>query len=312
MKILCCEFFPALQRTLEYKTFHPGEVNRTIKVSVAASGKATNTARVLAALGAEPLMLSFAGGGNGQTVRDLLETEQLPCRWVETKSETRICQTLLANGRNGCTELVEENPPLSAGEWRAFIKIFASLESHFDRIVFSGNLPPHAPQGIYAELLAHTDASKVLLDSSGAPLLATLKHRPALVKLNTEELRNTFESTEPLEELANELMAHGAGAVGVTQGKSQAFLFEPDTACTFTVPKIKVLNPIGSGDSVSAGTTYALSKGSSLPEAFAFGLACGTSNAMNIEPGVVKPEQLAQLAPELQRSRHPSHNTNPG
>ncbi len=85
MKILCCGFFPALQRTIEYASFRPCEVNRARKVSVAASGKVTNTARVLNILGANPLMLSFAGGGNGDTVRELLESEQLSCRWVETK-----------------------------------------------------------------------------------------------------------------------------------------------------------------------------------------------------------------------------------
>ncbi len=302
MKILCCGFFPALQRTIEYKCFRPHEVNRARRVSVAASGKATNTARVLAALGADPLMLSFAGGANGETVRDLLEHEQLPCRWVETKAETRICQTLLSDDHDGCTELVENTAPISASEWKAFVKAFAKIQDRFDRIVFSGNLPPHAPQDIYAELLAHTDGAKVMIDSHGAPLLATLEHRPGLVKINAEELRDTFKSTESLEELAGELMAHGAGAVGVTQGKSQAFLFEPGAAYTFTVPQIKAVNPIGSGDSVSAGTAFALAKGHSLTEAFVFGLACGTSNAMNLNPGFVKPEQIAELVPQIKIS----------
>lgn len=299
MKTLCCGFFPALQRTIEYASFRPYEVNRARKASVAASGKATNTARVLKILGDSPLMLSFAGGANGQIVRDLLETEQLPCRWVETKAETRICQTLLSDDHDGCTELVENTAPLSAAEWKAFVKTFAGLQSGFDRIVFSGNLPPHAPQDIYAELLSLTDGRKVLIDSYGPPLLAALEHRPAVVKINTEELRNTFKSTAPIDELADELMSLGAGAVGITQGKSQSFLFEPGSAYTFAVPQIKALNPIGSGDSVSAGTAFALAKGHSLVEAFVFGLACGTSNAMNIEPGCVKLEQIAELVPKI-------------
>lgn len=302
MKILCCGFFPALQRTIEYKGFRPYEVNRAAKVSVAASGKVTNTARVLKVLGADPLLLSFAGGANGDTVRDLLDAEQLPCRWIETKAETRICQTLLSDDYDGCTELVENTAPLSASEWKAFVKTFSALESKFDQIVFSGTLPPHAPQDIYAELLSLTDGKKVLIDSYGPPLLATLEHRPAVVKINAEELRNTFKSTESIAELADELMSLGAGSVGITQGKSQSMLFAPGIANTFKVPEIKALNPIGSGDSVSAGTAFALGKGHSLIEAFVFGLACGTSNAMNIEPGVVKPEQIAQLVPEIKVS----------
>jgi len=299
MKILCCGFFPALQRTIEYASFRPYEVNRARKVSVAASGKVTNTARVLNILGGSPLMLSFAGGGNGQIVRELLETEQVPCRWVETKAETRICQTLLSSDHDGCTELVENTAPLSAAEWKAFVKTFAGLQGDFDRIIFSGTLPPHAPQDIYAELLSLTDGKKVLIDSYGPPLLAALEHRPAVVKINAEELRNTFKSMAPVGELAEELMSLGAGAVGITQGKSQAFLFEPGKAYTFSIPQIKALNPIGSGDSVSAGTAYALAKGHSLVEAFVFGLACGTSNAMNIEPGVVNPDQLGDLVKQI-------------
>jgi tagatose 6-phosphate kinase len=147
-------------------------------------------------------------------------------------------------------------------------------------------------------------------------LLAALEHRPAVVKINAEELALTIKapagdsgptkktvgqvsSPGEIQELAEELMSLGAGAVGITQGKSQAFLFESGNACTFTVPAIKAVNPIGSGDSVSAGTAYALAKEHSLVEAFVFGLACGTSNAMNIEPGVVKPDQIAALVPKI-------------
>ncbi|MFA7256786.1 MAG: PfkB family carbohydrate kinase [Kiritimatiellales bacterium] len=316
MKILCCGFFPALQRTIEYAAFRPYEVNRARKVSVAASGKVTNTARVLKILGADPQLLSFAGGANGNTIRDLLETEQLPCRWIETKAETRICQTLLSDDHDGCTELVENTAPLSASEWKAFVKTFAEIQGDFDRIVFSGTLPPHAPQDIYAELLSLTDGKKVLIDSYGAPLLAALEHRPAVVKINAEELTLTIKapaggsgptentagrvpSPGEIQELAEELMSLGAGAVGITQGKSQAFLFTPGASYTFTVPVIKAVNPIGSGDSVSAGTAYALAKGHSLVEAFVFGLACGTSNAMNIEPGVVNPDQLGDLVKQI-------------
>lgn len=299
MKILCCGFFPALQRTIEYACFRPGEVNRARKVSVAASGKVTNTARVLGLLGADPLMLSFAGGGNGETVRHLLEQEQIACRWIETRAETRICQTLLSDDGDGCTELVENSQPLSAREWKALRNAFAELECGVDRIVLSGTLPPHAPQDIYAELLSLTDGGKVLIDSYGEPLLAALEHRPALVKINAEKLRLTFKSIAPIEELAQELMACGAGAVGITHGKEPARLFAPGIAAAFILPQIKAANPIGSGDSVSAGTTYALAKGHSLTEAFVFGLACGTSNAMNPEPGVVNPDQLGDLVKQI-------------
>ena len=299
MKILCCGFFPALQRTIEYKTFRMGEVNRAKTVSVAASGKATNTARVLSQLGADPTLLSFAGGGNGETVQNLLDRESFDCRWVETDAETRICQTILSTDSDLCTELVEENPPPSAKEWKNFIATFATMESQYDRIIFSGNLPPYAPKDIYAELISRTDGNNVLIDSSSTPLLATLEHRPALVKLNAEELGFTVKESGSPEDLARELIAHGAGAVGITAGKQIATLVTADSTFHFKIPAIQAVNPIGSGDSVSAGTAYALANGSAVHEAFAFGLACGTSNAMNLAPGHVELNQIAELAPQI-------------
>jgi tagatose 6-phosphate kinase len=318
MKILCCGFFPALQRTIEYKKFRPYEVNRARTVSVSASGKATNAARVASQLGAKTTMLSFVGGSNGETLRTLLEKEPFDCRWVETSAETRICQTLLSDDHDGCTELVEEKPPLVTAEWRSFVRTFADIQQDFDRIVFSGNLPFHAPKDIYAELLAVTDGSKMLIDSSGAPLLAALDQRPAVVKLNAEELDITIQTpgevTRPtksrpvgpvpppgeLEEKARELIACGAGAVGITNGKEPALLVTPETTLQLDIPTIRAVNPIGSGDAVNAGTAYALAKDASLPEAFAFGLACGSSNALNAAPGHIESGQIAELASQIQ------------
>ena len=299
MNILCCGFFPALQRTLEYKSFRPGEVNRVIDVSVAASGKATNAARVLSQLGAKATILSFAGGANGKTVRELLEPEAFECCWVDTEAETRICQTLLSHDDETCTELIEENPPPSSRDWKTFVTTFTRLAAAADRIIFSGNLPHHAPQEIYAELMSHTDGSKVLIDSSKAPLLATLPHGSAIVKLNAEELAMTVKGTTDMIEQARELIAQGAGAVGITQGKNAAVLVTHDNVFHYDIPTVNARNPIGSGDAVSAGVSFALAKGSALPEAFAFGLACGTSNAINIQPGHIEPEQIAELVPKI-------------
>jgi tagatose 6-phosphate kinase len=299
MKILCCGFFPTLQRTLEFSALKTSEVNRARSVSISASGKATNTARVLHLLGADSTLLSFAGGANGETIQNLLEPEPFNCHWVETKTETRICQTLLSDDTGECTELVEDSPPLATAEWKAFVKAFTALEPEFDRIIFSGNLPTHAPQDIYAELLSCTDGNKAMIDASGPSLLAALEHRPAIVKINAHELRLTLKESDDIEILARELIDRGAGAVGITEGKDPAMLITPERSYAFTIPQIKAVNPIGSGDSVNAGMTFALEKGNALPEAFAFGLACGTANAMTKEPGIINPDQIAKLVPKI-------------
>lgn len=316
MKILCCGIFPALQRTLELKSLKPGAVNRVRSVTLSVGGKATNAARVLKTLGADPLLFGFAGGDNGAAIKRLLDDEGIAHAFVETGAETRVSQTLLADDANDFTELVEEGPELAASDWKTLLKKFQSAEK--SSVIISGTLPAHAPQEIYAELIQSAQGKPVILDTSGKPLLAALEYQPALVKINATELTKTLrtpgEVTRPakttavgrvpspgeLIELAHELIDLGAGAVGITEGSKPALLVTGDETVRFSIPKVDVVSTLGCGDAANAGIAFALQKGSSLKEAFVFGLACGASNAMNRLPGVVKHDQIAALVPQIQ------------
>lgn len=296
MKILCCGIFPALQRTLELKSLKPGAVNRVRAVTLSVGGKAANAACVLKTLGADPLLFGFAGGDSGAAIKHLLDDEGITHAFIETGAETRTSQTLLADDAADFTELVEEGPELPAKDWKALIKQFQTLKA--DRIIFSGTLPAHAPQEIYAELIQAANGKPVILDTSGKPLLAALECQPALVKINAAELLKTMNS-DNIEDAAQEMLAHGAGAVGITHGAKPSLLVTREKTVQFSIPKVKVVSTLGCGDSVNAGIAFALQKGSSLKEAFVFGLACGASNAMNRLPGVVNSEQIAALVPQI-------------
>ena len=138
----------------------------------------------------------------------------------------------------------------------------------------------------------------MILDTPGKPLLAALEHQPTLVKINAAEALETTGALN-LEEAAQELLAHGAKSVGITQGADSALLVTQDATHHFSIPKIKVKSTLGCGDSVNAGIAFALQKRRPLPEAFIFGLACGAANAQTALPGVIDLEQLAQLVPQI-------------
>lgn len=285
-----------MQRTLELKSFKAGAVNRVSAVTLSVGGKATNAARVLKVLGADPLLFGFSGGDNGTAIERLLTEETIAFDFVPTGDEVRVCQTLLANDAHDFTELVEEGPRLETRYWKELTRRFQSLEK--SSAVISGTLPAHAPQEIYAEMIQAAQCP-VLIDTSGQPLIAALEAQPALVKINAAELLKTMNSTD-VEDAAWEMLAHGAGAVGVTNGAKSALLVTREETVRFTVPKVDVVSTLGCGDSVNGGIAFALEKGSSLKEAFVFGLACGTANAINRLPGVVTPEQIAGLVPQIQ------------
>ena len=299
MKILCCGFFPALQRTLSFAKVEIGTVNRARSVIRSVGGKATNSVRVLKTLGAEPLLLGFAGGYTGMAIRGLLDDENIAHQFIDTEIETRTCQTVLADNAVDFTELIEDTPPLSAHDWKSIVKTFIEIEAGFDRIIFSGTLTKHAPVDIYAELLASTNPEKVIIDTVGAPLSAALSQRPALVKINRAELRSTIGNDGETEALARELIDCGAGAVGVTEGADSAMLVLSDKTIRFKIPKVKVVSTLGCGDSVNAGIAFMLSKGGSLPESFMFGLACGIANAQTSMPGLIETAVVADVSSQI-------------
>ena len=285
-----------MQRTLELKTLKSGTVNRVRAVSLSVGGKATNSARVLTTLGGDPVLFGFAGGDNGAAIKRLLDDEGINHVFVETTAETRVCQTLLADNISDFTELIEDTAELPSKSWETLLKKFQTLEK--SSVIISGTLPAHAPQEIYAELMRSAKGNPVILDTSGKPLLAALEQRPALVKINAAELLKTM-SSDSVEDAAQEMLACGAGAVGVTQGAQPALLITREGTVRFCVPDVEVVSALGSGDSVNAGIAFAQQKGGSLQEAFIFGLACGVSNAMNRLPGVVKLDQIAAIVPRI-------------
>jgi tagatose 6-phosphate kinase len=64
-------------------------------------------------------------------------------------------------------------------------------------------------------------------------------------------------------------------------------------------PKIEAVNAVGSGDAVTAGIAFELSRGAAMREAVITGMACGTANALNPISGVVRPDDVERLRPEV-------------
>jgi len=306
MNALCASIFPALQRTLVLNTLRTGVVNRVREVSVSIGGKAVNSARVLKTLGAEPLLFGFSGGDTGHAMERLLDAENLPHRFVRTDAPVRLCQTLLADDAGDFTELVEEGPRLPPEDWQRMQAQFASLlkETQPHSLILSGTLPGHAPPDTYAQMLAASanTSTQVLIDASGPPLSATLAYHPTLVKINVGELFQTTGSDVPdtaeataIEAAAHALIAQGAAAVGITQGGSDAWLVTPTRTYRFSIPRVNVISTLGCGDAVNAGCVYALRRGDPIQDAFAFGLACGASNATHRLSGRIDPAGTATL-----------------
>lgn len=309
--VLCVGVTPALQRTLCFDELRIDAVNRASSVTVTAAGKGVNVARVLRTLDVSVRYAGFLGGNTGREIQREVESLGVECVCTSVTVPTRICQTLVNRRTGEITELVEEASCPSADAWEAFMGGYREALHNARLAVISGTLMPGAPADLYIDLATLATAADVpvLIDSHGAPLLRALAAKPWLVKLNADELISTCETAiddEPaLIEAARTLLQAGARAVLVTRGGEPSLLVESDSVWICQPPRIQVINPIGSGDAVTAGIAYAHIRGDLMADAIRFGTACGAANALTSLPGHINREDLPQLLAETQLLHRP-------
>lgn len=307
--ILCVGLTPTVQRTQRFTNLTLGAVNRARETLVTASGKGVNVARVITTLGAEARLIQILGGGSGRFVAETLDREEVPHQtiWDEDDAPTRTCLTILPDD-GPTTELVEEARLLSVHDLsliRAACKT-ALLESK--ALCCSGSLPPGTPETFYAELVheARMLGIPTIVDGQKAPLKAALAERPFLVKPNREEAAATLGLTLTGDAEADAIQAitaltdAGAEWALVSMGKVGAVLGNGQQFWRVIPPVVDAVNPIGSGDSLSAGLTVGYtSRGMAVPDAVAFGTACAAANCLTTTSGVVDPAEVERLLPQV-------------
>jgi tagatose 6-phosphate kinase len=300
--ILCIGFTPALQRTMTFPQVELGEVNRAGSVTLSAAGKGVNVAHVLKTLGSHPLLFSFRGGDSGAAVSSGLSAWGVDCSWVDAEAPTRNCHTLVEDGGRRVTELVEEMACPSTAEWKQMDEAIDAAVPSASWLVISGKPPPGANPDCYARILeqAHAHRVQCVIDSQGEVLERALGRQPYLVKLNAEELAVTCGTARS--DVSTGIIAIqklGAQNVIVTQGPDCVWLADETGIHSFQPPAIEPLNPIGSGDAVTAGLLHQLQQGASLRDAVRYGTACGTANALTAEPGLLDPDKVKELLEQM-------------
>jgi len=297
--ILCLGLAPAFQRTLESAAFKMGGVNRMAANHLSPAGKSVNTGIALRRLGQNPLVTAFNGGPTGRLLAAQLNELGVPAAFTRVAGETRTCTTIVERDTGVVTELVEEAKRASEQEVAAFIRRNLACLRDCSMLAISGTLPPWVADDFYAPFAAAAAKRNIpwVIDSHGRGLLAVLAMRPYIAKCNRDELRKTaLGKSDDFLANAREVMRLGAQNLLVTDGPNPGALVTPEGAWEFDIPGVKVINPIGSGDCVTAGMIAGICEGLSLKDAARLGFGCGSANAMTMLPAWFDPAEARKLA----------------
>ena len=139
---------------------------------------------------------------------------------------------------------------------------------------------------IFVSLLIINKGIKIIVDATNDLLKKVLPYHPFLIKPNHRELEELFnvkiENKEDLIHYARKLQEQGAINVLVSLGKDGAILVSEDTHVYYCAgAKGKLLNSVGSGDSMVAGFIAGYLKDKKYDEALKLGSACGGATAFS-------------------------------
>lgn len=293
-----------MQRVMVFRQLRLDAVNRAAITLDGAAGKAVNVAKVLRVLGEEACLTGFVGGPRGDQLLELLSPSGITLDFVKVEAPTRQCLTMIDESTGAITELVEESRPVEAAAYAQLLAVAARRIPGSCALVMSGTLTSGGPADFYARCagLAHEHGVLTVADASGAALREVLKTRPGLVKPNRQELEATVgrQLDDELALLAamRELQAQGARRVVITNGKAPALAYDGHSAWRILPPRVKSLNPIGSGDAFTAGLVWRLLHGDDLGQACRWGAATGAANALTLMVGEVPADAPTRLVEE--------------
>jgi len=282
----------AIQKTVVFDTFHEGEVNRSSLYFRDASGKAVNVCRVLTQAGKGVICLTIAGEENRSDFEELCFRDSLNVSSVLIPGRVRICTTVLNREKNICTELVVEEPEEATIEAEDDLKniFLRRLEENPECLIISGSRKKGFSDQIIPYMIgkAKEKGLTVIADFRGSDLINSCISeaiRPDYIKINEEEFFQTFPGYDDLVQGAREQSEKYNCSFIITRGARSTLVMEKGVLTHIESKLIDAVNPIGCGDSMTAGMAQGIAEGRPLIEAVELGRDYATRNALSIHPG---------------------------
>ncbi len=275
-----------------------GELNLAKEVKYRAGGKGINVSKVLKNLEIESTAIGYVAGFVGDFIINDLKKDGINSEFVELEGCTRI--NAKVNGNDIETELTGVSPTISKENLEKLIQKMSELKDG-DILVLAGSIPGTVASDIYKRLSKNVKAKvEIVLDTRGN-LIQENMHNNLFIKPNIHELREMFgEKLETKEEIVNKckyFLDKGIKNVILSRGGEGALLVNKDFVLEASVPKGKLINSIGAGDSMVAGFVAGYTKGMSIEDSFKLAVASGSATAYSY--GLAEKELIEKLYLEI-------------
>ncbi|WP_454053599.1 1-phosphofructokinase [Clostridium sp. Marseille-Q7071] len=295
---------PSIDRRYNIERFEKGKVFRTNDLQYTPGGKGLNVAKIIKTLNEPVIATGFLGGRSGRYIEEKLDEMNIRHNFVSIDGETRSCLAIISDDGSQ-TEILESGPSISQTDMKRFYKLYEELIRQDEIICISGSMPKDVGIETYKNLIetANKEGKKILLDTSGEALKKGMEARPYLIKPNKEELENlignVISTEEDIIKAVSPILKEGINIVAVSLGREGCLVFNDNYMYRVRTPKVKAVNPVGSGDAMIAGFAVSLKRNYEFENMLKLAAACGTSNALEEETGRVDINNINRLIDDI-------------
>ena len=305
--ILTVTLNAAVDRTLVVPSLSLGHRHRAPESVTLAGGKGINVARGLRTLGVPVLATGFAGGRNGDAIRDGLSEAAIPFDLVEIEGYSRTSTAIIDPMAGTQTEINEYGPEVSPAEVREFSRRLEHLMEYATAVVFAGSLPPNLDESFFVGLVQRSRERGLytVVDSTPSVLQAVLKANPSLVSPNQHEAESVvgfdFIEEGDFPRGLSRLVELGASGACITSPSGHSYLTTEDGIVSARAPRVEALSTIGSGDAYLAGLLAGLLHRSLAPaDAVRLAAGCAGANAETLGAGLFEARRAVERAEAVQ------------
>jgi 1-phosphofructokinase len=288
---------PSIDYVVRLSDLTLGITNRTESEEYYYGGKGINVSCVLAELDLDSTALGFIAGFTGKAIEDGIRNDRITTDFI--KLHGRISRINVKIKADEETEINGQGPDISDAELNRLIEKLDHIHDG-DTLIIAGSIPKTLPDDIYERMLERVKDKdiRIVVDATKKLLVNSLKYKPFLIKPNRQEISEIFDvevkTEEDTEKYARKLMEMGAQNVLISLGGEGAMLIdEYGNKHKIGVLKEKVINTVGSGDSMVAGFVAGYEKEKSYSYALKLGSACG--NATAFLPGLATKEKINEI-----------------
>src|SRR5215212_6006937 len=260
--ILTVTLNAAVARTLVVPSLTLGHRHRAPESMTLAGGKGVNVARSLRTLDVPVLATGFAGGRNGDAIRDGLSEAAIPFDLVEIEGYSRTSTAIVDPMAGTQTEINEYGPEVTTAETREFSRRLEYLMEYATAVVFAGSVPPNEDESV---------VGFDFIEEGDFPLGLT------------------------------RLVEHGAANACITSPEGLSYLSTENGTVSARASRIEAVSTVGSGDAYLAGLLAGLLHRNLAPaEAVRLAAGCAAANAETLGAGLFEARRAEELADSVQ------------